>query len=191
MNLLFAVLLCWCCLGCCSGDDGCIVFETSIKRAIITEGIPGTIYLLREGELERVFLRMFMEKSGVGREVKSITLQQEDLPLNERFQDIIISTDSEGYPRMSLPNITEMTFGCCQNFEIEKLEVQSEGGGVWLFYRCPEIMTKERLLRITPFSSEGSDRAPPASNANGRPQPAAYAWVPLVLALACCRIGFV
>ncbi|XP_063605805.1 uncharacterized protein LOC134780830 [Penaeus indicus] len=191
MNLLFAAVLCWCCLGSCRGDDGCIVSETSNRRAIIKEGFPGTVFLLREGELERVFLRMFMKRIDVGLEIKTITLQQEDLPLNKRFQDIIISSDSEGHPSMSLPNITERTFTCCRNFEIEKLEVQSEGGGVWLFYRCPETMTKRKLQRITSLSSEGSDKAPPTSSANGRPQPPAYAWVPLVLALACCRIDFV
>ncbi|XP_037773819.1 uncharacterized protein LOC119569943, partial [Penaeus monodon] len=158
INLLFAALLCWCCLGCCIGDDGCIVSETSIRRATITKGVPGTIYLLREAALERVFLRVFMKRSDKGLKAEVITLQQKDLPLNKHFQDIIISIDSEGHPSMTLPNITERTFTCCRNSKIEKLEVESEGGGVWLFYRCPEAMAKERLQKITSLSAEGRDR---------------------------------
>ncbi|XP_069979897.1 uncharacterized protein [Penaeus vannamei] len=190
MNLLFAALLCWYCLGCCRGDHGCILSETSTRKATITEGFPGTIYLLPEGRFDRVFLRLFMERSDVGLNVKTITMKREDLPQSKKMQEIIVSIDSEGHPTMSLPDITERTFACCPNYEIEKLEVESEGGGVWLFYRCPEAVNKERLHRITGCGSEAGDAPPLVCSSQGRPRPAARVWVPLVLALLRRRIGF-
>lgn len=73
---------------------GCILSETSTRKATITEGFPGTIYLLPEGRFDRVFLRLFMERSDVGLNVKTITMKREDLPQSKKMQEIIVSIDS-------------------------------------------------------------------------------------------------
>ncbi|XP_042871563.1 uncharacterized protein LOC122252928 [Penaeus japonicus] len=192
MKLLIAVLLIWCSLSSCKKDHGCILWDTSTERATMKEGLPGTFYLMRDGNLTKVFLRLFMEQRSDGKmKVETIVLSQKDLPSEKSLQKVIVSANTDGdqtFLRMSLPNITERTYDCCPNYEIEKLEVETEGGGLWVFYRCPDAIPKEKLHKMAKLDGCDKGGVPADSGAEAPPIVRASAWAVLTIALACLQL---
>ncbi|UVT30904.1 uncharacterized protein PvNV_100 [Penaeus vannamei nudivirus] len=94
-------------------------------------------------------MKLFMTGINDKPRVETIVIQQQDIPLNSKlFQEIIISTDSSIRPTIKISNITEKTFDCCQYFNIQKLEIELEGGGVSAFYKCPDYIPKEMIFSI-------------------------------------------
>ncbi|XP_047468710.1 uncharacterized protein LOC125024954 [Penaeus chinensis] len=121
--------------------DACVIQHSHSGTTSISDGIPGSLYLLPGQNFSLLSLTFVMESMADQTRInRTIFLQAKSVRLPNVWHriDIFPPKNESDFPRMTIPPSNETwALICCRGHEIRELRADTRGFALWS-YKCPD-----------------------------------------------------